>query len=214
MEWEYPKPHGHWVWDITVPPVNFHDLVLFTARKLKTDDNMMDEIFLEMMAASYQVQTVQQQIRHLNETIRGIERSKKPCDMSELRQLYIERQALQYRAAALREALRRPRFGKLFPRTRHNICRQMARLATKTWPQPQNLTKNEGGAVDFTQKTSCSDHFLKALCPPGSVSENSVSGSAAFSVQFNQCEVKVDISASFWDGKLTNFQEFIAKGKI
>lgn len=214
MEWQSPKLRDReWIMTIRLP-LHQVDCLWFCTKFYKLGEETAGEILLEALAAVYQAETLQREFHKVDKTIRRLASSSATEDFLELLHLKEEWFALKSHAAALREALRRPRFGRHFPRTRHNLSRRMLRLAEKKNPLAENSMQIEAADAIFPQKAPRSDVFSQLLCAPGGVSEKTTFGSTASSVQFNQRQANVDLSASFWDDKMTILEKIITKGEI
>ena len=214
MEWEYSKaPDRRDVMDM-IAPINVADRLSFAVRIERLGEELANEVLLEALAAVYQVETLRQKIRRIDSRIRQLAKSQKPDAAYELMLIRGERLALQHRGIPLRDALRRPRFGKYFPRTRHNLFRKMARFVVQNAPQTSNLKQNSAATVDFLQNLSQSSHFCSTLCSPGQNPVISSPSTPASLLQSTQSQAEIDISASFWQDKMTTLQNFIAESKI
>lgn len=250
MEWRYPKACGRAGAMGERFPINDLDLPVFLSRAEKLNEDEISDVLLEALAAVYQVEALQRELRVVDRAIRLLEKSRishyvgvnrftrtalnettalgnnpflesdsrlnnkfrsnnKPFMVGGLdanvvlERLRDHRLGLRCLAIPLREALRRPAFTRYLPRTRHNLYRRTVRIFNKNEPEP---------AV-FLQKTARIDKIRSALCAPGVISDATVIGIAASSLQWNQTQTKIEFAASFWDDKPTTLQEFITKGK-
>lgn len=214
MEWRCPRSVSGDESACGGLPVNGVDLLLFFARSERLGEELADEILMEVLAAVYQVEVLQRELRQVDRAIRLLRKSRKPVDGSLLLELREKRLGLQCRGVSLREALRRPRFGKYFPRTRHNLYRKMVRFAVKSEPGVKDSTQTSTGTTDFLQKPPRTAKLGSALCEPGDVSATLVRRTPATSVQLTQSQTTGDPFAAFWRDRTTELQEFISKGKI
>ena len=204
MEWEYPKaPDWRDVMDM-ITPINVADWIPFALRIVRLGEEVASEVLNEALAAVYQVDVLQREMRRIDSRIRQLAKSRKPDAACELMLIRGERLALQHRGIPLRDALRRPRFGNYFPRTRHNLFRKMVRFVVQSAPQTSNSKQNLPQSSDFGS----------TLCSPGHNPVISSSSTLTSLLQSTQSQAEMDISVSFWQDKMTTLQNFIAEGKI
>ena len=214
MEWEYPKASERRDVMDMITPINVADWVPFAVRIVRLGEELASEVLNEALAAVYQVETLRQEIRRIDSRIRQLVKSQKPDAACELMLIRGERLALQHRGIPLRDALLRPRFGRYFPRTRHNLFRKMSRFVVQNAPQTSNPKQNSAATVDFLQNLPQSNHFCSTLCSPGYNLAISSSITPVSLSQSTQSQAEVDISASFWQDKMTTLQNFIVESKI
>ena len=174
------------------------------ARAAQLDDEVAENIVLEALAAVYLVESLVKEARSLKNRIRRLGKSRDPLDQLDAMMLQGKWGELIGRGISLKGSLRRSGFGKHLPRTKSSISRKLSRTIGQKSP-----------ATDaFLPKYSANDHFQESLDGPGSKAVDAAVASSAALLKSNENPVKIDISASFWDDKMTVLQKFITEGKI